>query len=102
MGLANRVVEAGMARGAAESLAEELARFPQRCLLSDRRSAYEQADLSWEDALKNEFQLGQGTIQSGETLEGADRFRRGAGRYGRFKDVTDRGDPGLGAMALPK
>ena len=82
IGLANRVVETGMARPAAEALAGELARFPQRCLLSDRRSAYEQAGLSWEDALKNEFRLGLGTIQSGETLEGANRFRRGAGRHG--------------------
>ncbi len=85
MGLANRVVETGMARGAAESLAEELARFPQRCLLSDRRSAYEQVDLSWEEALKNEFRRGLETIESGETLEGAGRFRLGAGRHGNFE-----------------
>ena len=78
IGLANRVVDPGQARPAAEALAGELARFPQRCLLSDRRSAYEQVGLSWEDALKNEFRLGLETIQSGETLEGADRFRQGA------------------------
>jgi enoyl-CoA hydratase len=80
IGLANRVVENGMARGAAESLAEVIARFPQRCLLSDRRSAYEQLGLTWEKALENEFRLGLLTIQSGETGEGAERFSRGAGR----------------------
>ena len=85
IGLANRVVETGMARRAAESLAEGLARFPQSCLLSDRRSAYEQVDLSWEEALKNEFRLGLETIESGETLDGAERFRRGAGRHGTFE-----------------
>jgi enoyl-CoA hydratase len=87
MGLANRIVETGMARKAAEYLAEELARFPQRCLLSDRRSAYEQVDLSWEEALKNEFRLGLETIESGETLDGAERFRRGAGRHGNFEGL---------------
>lgn len=85
MGLANRVVETGLARRAAESLAEEIAGFPQRCLRSDRRSAYEQIDLSWEEALKNEFRLGLETIESGETLDGAERFRRGAGRQGTFE-----------------
>ena len=85
IGLANRVVETGMARQAAEALAGEIARFPERCLLSDRRSAYDQVDLSWEEALKNEFRLGLGTIQSGETLEGAERFRRGAGRHGNLE-----------------
>jgi enoyl-CoA hydratase len=85
IGLANRVVAPGMARSAAESLAGDLARFPQQCLLSDRRSACEQFDLSWEDALKNEFRLGLETILSGETLEGADRFRRGVGRHGVFE-----------------
>jgi enoyl-CoA hydratase len=87
IGLANRVVEPGQAREAAETLAEELARFPQRCLLSDRRSAYEQLDLIWEKALENEFRLGLETIQSGETLQGAELFNQGAGRHGDFKDV---------------
>jgi enoyl-CoA hydratase len=41
MGLANRLVEPGQARAVAEALAADLARFPQTCLLSDRRSAYE-------------------------------------------------------------
>ena len=85
IGLANRIVETGTAPQAAEALAGEIARFPQRCLLSDRRSAYDQVDLSWEEALKNEFHLGLGTIQSGETLEGAERFRGGAGRHGNFE-----------------
>ena len=87
MGLANRVVAPGTAREAAEALAAELTRFPQKCLLSDRLSAYEQFDLSLEAALKNEFRLGLNTIQSGETVRGAERFSQGAGRHGSFGDL---------------
>lgn len=86
MGLANRVVEPGTSRAEAETLAEQMARFPQQCLRNDRRSAYDQFDLFFEEALKNEFRLGRETINSGETLEGADRFSEGAGRHGRFVD----------------
>jgi enoyl-CoA hydratase len=85
MGLANRVVEPGASRAEAEALAEELLRFPQRCLLSDRRSTYEQWELPFEQAIQNEFQLGMSTIQSGETVEGAGRFSKGAGRHGYFE-----------------
>ncbi|UCB47770.1 MAG: crotonase/enoyl-CoA hydratase family protein [Deltaproteobacteria bacterium] len=87
MGLANRVVEPGTSRAEAEALAEQLTRFPQRCLLNDRRSAYEQWELSIEEAMKNEFQLGLSTIQSGETVEGAGRFSEGAGRHGSFENT---------------
>jgi enoyl-CoA hydratase len=84
MGLANRVVETGQSRVEAEKLALRIADFPQRCMNSDRRSAYEQFDLSFEEALKNEFRRGLATIESGETLEGAGLFAGGAGRHGKF------------------
>ncbi len=82
IGLANRLVAKGESRAAAEALAAEIARFPQACLRSDRLSAYEQWDLPLEQALANEFRTGLATIQSGETLAGAARFARGAGRHG--------------------
>ena len=85
IGLANRVVAKGESRAAAEALAAEIARFPQSCLRSDRQSAYEQWDLPIEQALANEFGRGLGTIQSGETVAGAERFSAGAGRHGRFE-----------------
>src|SRR5690242_17325686 len=44
IGLANRVVPRGQARAAAEALAAEIAAFPPRCVLSDRRSAHESLD----------------------------------------------------------
>lgn len=86
MGLANRVVDTGSSRDEAERLAHEIARFPWRCVLSDRRSAYEQFDLTFEEAMLNEFRLGLVTIESGETGQGAGRFASGHGRHGAFDD----------------
>jgi len=84
MGLANRLVERGGARGAAVELAHQLARFPQRCLRADRLSAYEQWAMPFEEAMRNEFRGGAEVIRSGETLAGAARFAAGAGRHGSF------------------
>ncbi len=82
LGLANRLVPRGRALAEAVALAHELARLPQRCLRSDRRSAYEQWDLSLAEALRHETILGREVILSGETREGAARFAAGAGRHG--------------------
>jgi enoyl-CoA hydratase len=82
MGLANRVVTRGAARAAAEALALELANLPQECMRNDRRSAYEQCDLGFEEAMRNELRLGMQSLQSG-ALEGARKFAQGAGRHGR-------------------
>ena len=84
MGLANRLVEPGQALVAAAELAEDVARFPQNCLRSDRRSSYDQWSLPLDDALRHETELGLVTIQSGETQEGAARFASGEGRHGSF------------------
>jgi enoyl-CoA hydratase len=84
MGLANRVVEPGTSRAEAEALGESIARFPQNCMRSDRHSAYEQSGLPFDQAMKNEFHIGLATVESGETLEGATRFAKGAGRHGAF------------------
>jgi len=85
MGLANRVVPSGQAREQAEALARQIATFPWNCVVSDRRSAYEALELSFEEAMRNEFKLGLETIASGETAEGASRFAGGSGRHGRFE-----------------
>jgi enoyl-CoA hydratase len=84
IGLANRVVPDGESRAAAEALAAEIARFPQRCMRADRRSAYEAWSQGETEAIANEFRLGLAVVQSGETLEGAARFAAGAGRHGSF------------------
>jgi enoyl-CoA hydratase len=85
IGLANRVVPIGTARQAAEALALEIARFPQTCLSGDRLSAYEQFDMSLDDALANEFNHGLSAL-SAETESGAARFAGGAGRHGAFNE----------------
>jgi len=92
MGLANRVVADGEALAAALALAQELCRFPQGCLRSDRLSACEQWDLDLPAALANEFRRGRGVIDSGETQAGAARFAAGRGRHGTFADLQEPGD----------
>ncbi len=87
IGLANRVVPAGRAREEAEALAREIAAFPPRCVLSDRRSVYETWDLDLDAALTREFELGKATVDSGESREGAARFAAGAGRHGAPADT---------------
>ena len=84
MGLANRVVEPGKALEVAVVLGKELAKFPQRCMRSDRLSSYQQWGLDLEQALANELRLGLEVVRSGETRAGAQRFAGGAGRHGSF------------------
>jgi len=85
MGLANRLVPKGKALEEALVLAKQIAAFPQRCLRGDRLSSYKQWELSLEDALRLETKIGVDVIRSGETLEGATRFAKGAGRHGSFE-----------------
>jgi enoyl-CoA hydratase/carnithine racemase len=84
MGLANRLVDSGTALENALELAGSLAKFPQRCLRSDRRSSILQWGEAIDDALVLETKLGLEVIRSGETREGATRFASGDGRHGRF------------------
>jgi enoyl-CoA hydratase len=84
MGLANRLVPRGRSLEAALALAEQLARFPQGCLRSDRASALAQWGLAEVDALREETRRGLEVIRSGETSEGANRFSAGAGRHGAY------------------
>lgn len=84
IGLANRVVERGEARAAAETLARGIAAFPQRCLLIDRRSAYEQWSLPIAEALREEGRRGV-PIVFAEGAAGAARFVSGEGRHGQFE-----------------
>jgi enoyl-CoA hydratase len=82
MGLVNRVVSDGASREAAESLARELAAFPQTCMREDRLSLLEQDGLDEPTALANEF--GHGVRSLAEVDAGLERFRSGAGRHGAF------------------
>lgn len=86
MGLVNRVVDSGTAVAVAIELAQEIARFPPRCMRSDRLSSYRQWDLPLDAALREETRTGLEVIRTGETRDGATRFAAGAGRHGAFDD----------------
>jgi enoyl-CoA hydratase len=86
MGLVNRVVPKGESRVRAEELAQSLAALPQACMLSDRESAYAQASVSFDAAMKREFELGMRSLMSGESFDGAARFAAGEGRHGAPAD----------------
>lgn len=82
IGLVDRVVPDGSARGAAVALAAELAALPQAALRNDRLSALEQWGLDEAAAAANEVRRGLATLASGESTEGGRRFAVGAGRHG--------------------
>jgi enoyl-CoA hydratase len=82
IGLANRVVPIGTSRQAAEALAAEIARFPQACARSDRRSVYDAIGLDERAAMASEFAHGRTVLT--EAMDGAQRFSSGAGRGGSF------------------
>jgi enoyl-CoA hydratase len=82
MGLATRLAPPGRALEAALELAAQLARFPQRCMRSDRASALAQWGMDEEEAMRAETRLGLEVIRSGETQAGAGRFASGFGRHG--------------------
>jgi enoyl-CoA hydratase len=83
-GLANRVVPDGHSRQAAEELAAQLARFPQRCLREDRLSLLEQWGQTEEQALSGELEHGLRSLA--EVQAGLEHFRSGAGRHGGFDE----------------
>lgn len=83
IGLVNRVAPAGEALARAQSLAAEIAAFPQVCVRSDRASALEQWGLTEDEALAAEYRHGLRALEA-ESLEGATRFAEGAGRHGTF------------------
>ena len=85
-GLANRVVPAGAALAEAKAMAETLAKFPQTCMRSDRRSSYEQWALDLPAALVNEAQRGMPALRA-ESRKGAARFAAGKGRGGDFGEI---------------
>jgi enoyl-CoA hydratase/carnithine racemase len=89
IGLANRVVPTGQSMKEATSIARQLLAFPQLCMNLDRDSCYYAAydAISFEDAMRNEFAKGKAAITA-ESIEGAGRFSKGAGRGGSFKDIS--------------
>jgi enoyl-CoA hydratase len=74
IGFVNRVVEGGSALDEAVRLAGEIADFPWRCVVNDRRSVYEGLGLGVEEALAVEDRLGRDTISADDFRAGVERF----------------------------
>ena len=86
IGACELVVADGGARAAAEKMAHEIARFPQRCMNADRRSVYLQHGLPVAEALRREWSNSIDTLEA-EGIAGAARFTDGKGRHGNFEDL---------------
>jgi enoyl-CoA hydratase/carnithine racemase len=86
IGLAERIVPHGQAREAAEEMAQQIARFPQECVRSDRLSAYRAWGKSVREGLESEWATSAGIVKA-EGMRGATRFAEGKGRHGDFKDI---------------
>jgi len=86
IGLCEYVVATGEARRTAESLARAIARFPNHCMLADRRSVLAQQGLPVNEALQLEYRNGIPAIGA-EGIEGAGRFAGGLGRHGDFEEI---------------
>jgi enoyl-CoA hydratase/carnithine racemase len=85
-GLANRVVPEGDALNASLALAQDIARYPELCMRTDRLSTFQQWDYVLSDALKNEGRKGLAPLVQ-EAKSGAGRFASGKGRGGDFGDI---------------
>jgi enoyl-CoA hydratase len=84
--LCEQVVPDGQSRQRAETLAHEIARFPQACMRADRRSVHMQEGLSLRDAMRKEWSNGIPAFRA-EGAAGAARFASGKGRHGNFGDL---------------
>ena len=83
IGLVQRVVPAGGALAAALDLAEQIAEFPQACVLADRQALYEGLGKPLAAGLEIEASLGRTVIE--EAGRGAQRFASGEGRHAKFR-----------------
>src|SRR5205807_9948323 len=66
IGLVERVVDPGTPVATAQSMARDIAAFPQSALRGDRRSVLNQWSLSLEEATRAEYRIGIEAIASGE------------------------------------
>ena len=83
MGLVNEIVPPSQSLRRALELAQQIASFPQGCLIQDRKSVYEGLGNRLEKGLKIEAKNGAAVIRSGEPAAGAEAFKKGKGRKGR-------------------
>ncbi|CAD5116271.1 DgyrCDS5178 [Dimorphilus gyrociliatus] len=84
-GLANRVVPVGTAVGEAVKIAQQISKFPSKCMKADRTSAYytTYAARDFRDAVTYEWDHSVGVVLE-ESVKGAQNFVSGEGRKGNF------------------
>ena len=80
LGLVKQVVPVGKGLEEALKLAEQIASFPQDCLLHDRESAM-QSSVGQMHNLQFEYETAQGLIK--DAIKGARKFSQGLGRSGK-------------------
>jgi len=78
----NEVTAPGRHVERALELAEQLARFPQETMLSDRRATIEGAGLPFREGIDLEHRIGREVLEV--AARGAARFAGGEGRHGKF------------------
>ena len=86
IGLCEKVVPHGQARAAAETMAQEIAHFPQACMRADRLSVYRAHGKSVRQGLESEWATSAPMVKA-EGMAGAERFAKGKGRHGDFRDI---------------
>jgi enoyl-CoA hydratase len=86
IGLCEQIAEPGGARAAAETMAQNIARFPQEAVRADRRSVLESYGLPVREGMRREW--GNGVeAHFKEGAAGAARFASGLGRHGDFSKI---------------
>jgi enoyl-CoA hydratase len=86
IGLCEVLTPKGGARLAAEEMAQQIARFPQLCVRTDRRSVYMQHGLTDQAAVEQEWRNCAGVFKA-EGAAGVARFTSGIGRHGDFQNI---------------
>jgi enoyl-CoA hydratase len=86
IGMCEKLVAPGDARDAAETMAREIARFPQAAVRADRKTVHETHGLSLRDAMRREWSNGIEAHHE-EGAAGAERFSAGSGRHGDFTRI---------------
>ena len=86
IGMCEKLVASGEARDAAETMAHEIARFPQAAVRADRKTVHETRGLALRDAMRREWSNGIEAHHE-EGAAGAKRFSAGSGRHGDFTRI---------------
>ncbi|KAK4881328.1 hypothetical protein RN001_004647 [Aquatica leii] len=89
-GIANRIVACGTSLGQAINLAMSLTKFPQKCLLADRKSTYNAAFATTMDQLLKYEKEESKHIILEESVQGAKKFVSGIGRHGTSYNLTEK------------